>query len=101
MLRKNKKFKIKQILIKTFYNKNELKYIIYKSLLKNHYNSYIFRLSFTINIFFFKKLHYFKSYQKSICFFSLSKKVPSHKLNYSRFFLNKKLNTFNINNTFK
>ena len=101
MLLKNKKFKVKQILIKSYFFKNELKYKIYNSLLKNHFNHYIFRLSFSINLFFFKKLHYFNSYQKSICFFFLNKKIPSHKFHYSRFFFNKKLNTFNINNVFK
>jgi hypothetical protein len=101
MVWKTSLFKLKQLLIKTYFIKNELKYKIHKSFLKNQHNHYIFRISFTINTFFFKKLHYFKSYQKSICHYSLSKKVPNHKFSYSRFFLNKKLNTFNINNVLK
>jgi hypothetical protein len=59
----------------------------------------MFRLSFTINWLFVKK-QYFKTFQKLVCPFSLSKKVPNKNFSYSRFFLNKKLESFNINNVF-
>jgi len=101
MLAKRKKFKKQQLLLKFFFLKNELKFIIYKSLLCNHYNHYMFRLSFSINIFFFEKKDYFKSMQKLICPFSLCKRVPDKNFLYSRFFLNLQFNSLNINNTYK
>lgn len=100
MLEKRKRFKQNQLILKLNFLKNELKKTIIKSLKKNHYNNFEFRLSFTLN-WINNKIKYFKTYQKLICPYSLSKKVPNKNFNYSRFFLNKKLNTFNINNTFK
>jgi hypothetical protein len=49
MLEKRKKFKKNQIVLKLKYLKYELKSIILKSLLKNHFNDFLFRLSFTLN----------------------------------------------------
>lgn len=100
MLEKRKRFKQNQLVLKLNFLKNELKIKIIKSLKTNHYNNPEFRLSFTLN-WFIKKIQYFSSHQKLICPFSLNKKVPNKSFNYSRFFLNKKLNSFNINNTFK
>jgi hypothetical protein len=99
MIEKRKKFKKNQIVLKLIFLKFELKKKIKKSLYKNHFNDYLFRLSFTINWLFFKN-QYFKTFQKLVCPFSLSKRVPNKNFNYSRFFLNKKLNSFNINNVF-
>lgn len=100
MLEKRKRFKQKQIILKLNYLKTELKKKIIISLKKNHFNNSLFRLSFTLN-WIENKFQYFKSQQKLICPFSLSKKIPNKNFNYSRFFLNKKLNSFNINNTYK
>ena len=100
MLEKRKRFKKNQLVLKLLYLKRELKEKILKSLKKNHFNNYTFRLSFTFN-FFSNKKEYFKTLQKLLCPFSLCKKVPNKHFNYSRFFLNKKLNSFNINNTYK
>ena len=100
MLEKRKRFKQNQLILKLKFFKRELKEKIIKSLKKNHYNTPEFRLSFTIN-WLTNKTQYFKTQQKLVCLFSLSKKVPNKTFNYSRFFLNKKLNSFNINNTFK
>lgn len=70
-----------------------------KSLQKNMYIPALTRLSFfTEN----NKLGTrFKSMQRKFCSFYLDKKVPNAKFGYGRFFLNKKLNQFNINNTYK
>lgn len=100
MLEKKKRFKQNQILLKLFFLKYELKDLIKRSLFQNHFNSYNFRLSFSIN-WKIDKTQFFKTFQKLICPFSLSKKVPNKHFYYSRFFLNKKLNSFNINNVFK
>ncbi len=100
MLEKRKRFKQIQILLKLNFLKYELHQIINKSLKFNHFNDYIFRLSFTRNWQNDKK-QYFKTLQHLLCPFSLSKKVPNGKFSYSRFFLNKKLNSFNINNVYK
>jgi hypothetical protein len=100
MLAKRKKFKKTQLLLKFFFLKNELKFLIFKSLLKNHYNHYLFRLSFTVNIFFFSKNDYFFSLQKLICPYSLCKRVPDKNFLFSRFYLNTQFNSLNINNTY-
>lgn len=70
-----------------------------KSLQKNMYMPALTRLSFfTEN----DKLNIkFRSMQRKFCSFNLDKKVPNTKFGYGRFFLNKKLNQFNINNTYK
>jgi hypothetical protein len=99
MIEKRKKFKKNQIILKLIFLKFELKQKIKKSLHKNHFNNYLFRLSFTVNWLFFKN-QYFRTFQKLVCPFSLSKRVPNKNFSYSRFFLNKKLNSFNINNVF-
>ena len=101
MVFKRKLFKKKQLLLKLFFLKKELKLIIYKSLFKNHYNNYIFRLSFSTNIYFFKKIDYFKTLQKIICPYSLSKKIPSRHFLFSRFYLNKQLNYLKTSNIYK
>lgn len=101
MLAKRKRFKKMQLMLKFLFLKKELKLLIYKSLLRNHFNNFLFRLSFTINMFFFEKKDFFKSMQKLICPFSLSKKVPSQKFLFSRFYLNKTLNSLNIGNVYK
>jgi hypothetical protein len=100
MLIKRKKFKKNQLIIKYFFLKFEIQKLILKSLLKNHYNYYLFRLSFTINNFFNFKFFFFKSLQKLVCPYSLCKRVPNKKFYYSRFFLNLQFNTLNINNTY-
>jgi hypothetical protein len=100
VLLKRKKFKKKQILLKLNFLKKELKFLIHKSLLKNHQNHYIFRLSFTINLFFFSKKNYFWGLNKLICPFTLSKKVPDKKYFFSRFFLNTQFESLNISNTY-
>ena len=100
MLEKRKRFKQNQLLLKLKYLKYELKNLLWKSLKKNHFCHYTLRLS--INwLWQTDKSFYFKTYQKLICPFSLSKRIPNKNFCYSRFFLNKKLNTFNINNVFK
>lgn len=100
MLEKRKRFKQNQILLKLNFLKYEMRQLINKSLKQNHFNNYLFRLSFTLN-WQVKKCQYFRTLQKLVCPFSLSKKVPNRKFWYSRFFLNKKLNSFNINNVYK
>jgi hypothetical protein len=100
MLEKRKRFKQNQLLLKLKYLKYELKNLLWKSLKKNHFCHYTLRLS--INwLWQTDKSFYFKTHQKLICPFSLSKRIPNKNFSYSRFFLNKKLNTFNINNVFK
>lgn len=101
MVFKRKLFKKKQILLKLIYVKKELKLLMYKSLLRNHYNDYIFRLSFTINKFFHEKKDYFKTLQRMYCPYTLSKKVPSKHYLFSRFYLNKQLNYLKMSNTYK
>jgi hypothetical protein len=49
MIEKRKRFKKNQIILKLIFLKFELKQKIKKSLHKNHFNNYMFRLSFTIN----------------------------------------------------
>lgn len=100
MLEKRKRFKKNQLILKLLYYKQELKLKIKKSLLKNHFNNPLSRLSFTLN-WYTNKQQFFKTYQKLICPFSLSKRVPNKHYSYSRFFLNKKLNNFYINNVYK
>ena len=100
MLEKRKRFKQNQLILKLKFLKYELKSLIWKSLKNNHFCHYETRLSMNWS-WKFNKTFYFKSYQKLICPFSLSKRVPNKNLFYSRFFLNKKLNSFNINNVFK
>ena len=100
MLEKRKRFKQNQLLLKLKYLKYELKNLLWKSLKKNHFCHYTLRLS--INwLWQTDKSFYFKTHQKLKCPFSLSKRIPNKNFSYSRFFLNKKLNTFNINNVFK
>lgn len=100
MLEKRKRFKQNQLLLKLNYLKYELKNLLWKSLKKNQFCHYTLRLS--INwLWQTDKKYYFKTHQKLICPFSLSKRVPNKNFFYSRFFLNKKLNTFNISNVFK
>jgi hypothetical protein len=98
---KKKKFRKNQIILKMIFIKNELKRLIHKSLFRNHFNNFLFRLSFTISDFFNKQKNFFKSLQKLFCPFTLEKKVPSKHFLFSRFFLNKRLNGLLICNTFK
>lgn len=100
MLAKRKRFKNYQLKTKLLFFKKELNQKIIMSLKRNHYNNYLFRLSFTFQSF-FNKFDYYKTFQRLVCPYSLSKKVPNKHFYYSRFFLNKKLNTFNVNNTFQ
>lgn len=100
MLEKRKRFKQNQVLLKLNFLKYELKQLINKSLKQNHFNSYLFRLSFNLH-WYNHKSQYFHTLQKLVCPFSLSKRVPNSQFSYSRFFLNKKLNSFNINNVYK
>lgn len=100
MLIKKKQFKKQQLLTKYLFNKNELLCKIKLSLLRNHNTNYLDRISFTVSksntpIFFFK------SRQKNICLSTLSKKIPSKHYMFSRFFLNKQLNSLKINNVSK
>ena len=101
MLLKRTLFKKKQLLLKINFLKTELKALLIKSLLRNHYNHYIFRLSFCMVNKYDNKKHYTKSYQKLLCPYLLCKKVPSNRFMYSRFFLNKKMNLNKINGVFK
>ena len=104
MVLKRKLFKKKQLLMKYYYKKNELDFIIKKSLHKNHYNNFIFRLSFTKNDFYnvtTKENKFFHSQQKLICPYTLDKKIPSKHLMFSRFYLNKQLHTLKINSVYK
>ena len=101
MLIKKKKFKQQQILLKHFFKKNELKLLIENSLFKNHYNHYIFRTSFTVKNNNTDVNFFFQSRQKLICLQLLNKKVPSSKFLFSRFFLNKQLNSLKIANVTK
>jgi hypothetical protein len=99
MLSKRKKFKQTQLILKLYYLKNEFKFLLIKSLFKNHYNNYLFRLSFTVVSSFLTKNDYFLSLQKLICPYSLCKKVPDKNFLFSRFYLNEQFNSLNINNT--
>jgi len=101
MIFKRKLFKKKQILLKLIFKKKELKLLIYKSLFKNHNNNYIFRLSFSINLYYLEKKDYFKTLQKLFCPYTLSKKVPSQKFLFSRFYLNKHMNYLKTSNLYK
>lgn len=100
MLEKRKRFKKNQLILKLIFIKTELKAIINKSLKKNHFSTPLSRLSYNIN-WYNNKQQFFKTVQKLICPFSLSKRVPNKHFWYSRFFLNKKLNNFFINNVYK
>lgn len=99
MLSKRKKFKKTQLILKFYYLKNEFKFLIIKSLFKNHYNHYLLRLSFTIVSNYSTKYDYFFSLQKLICPYSLCKRVPDKNFLFSRFYLNSQFNSLNINNT--
>lgn len=101
MLIKRKRFKQEQLFLKHFFKKKELSNLIDKSLLKNHYNNFIFRLAGTVKENITDKFFFFKSRQKLICLQLLDKKVPSSKFLFSRFFLNKQLNSLKISNTKK
>lgn len=101
MFLKKKKFKKFQLLLKINFIKNELSTLLVKSLYKNHYNPYLFRLSFIIHKDKKNKISYFSTLQKLVCPFSLIKKVPNKKFSYSRFFLNKKINLLKMNNVYK
>lgn len=104
MVFKRHLFKKKQLLLKHNFFKIELIQKIKKSLLRNHFNHYKLRLSFTISNYesnIWDSNVYFKTYQKLICPYSLCKKVPSKHLLFSRFFLNKQINTLKINNILK
>lgn len=100
MLEKRKRFKKNQLILKLVFIKNEIKSIINKSLKKNHFLPPLIRLSYN-RTWYNSKEQFFKTYQKLICPFSLSKRVPNKHFWYSRFFLNKKLNNFYINNVYK
>ncbi len=100
MVMKRQRFVLKQRLLKFSFKKIELKLLILKSLFKNHYNDYIFRLSFCVKILFLDKKYYFKTLQKLVCPFTLEKRVPDKDYLYSRFFLNQNLNSLNISNTY-
>lgn len=99
MLLKKKLFKKKQMILRYFVKKNELFLKLKSSLLRNHFNYYKFRLSFTYYCSNIKNNKFFKSKQKLICLYSLGKKVPSKHFLFSRFTLNKYLNFLKINNT--
>ena len=101
MLVKRNKFYKYQLLLKVKFKKNELYYLIYQSFFKNHYLVPSFRLSFTINLFFFNKLDFFRSIQNLNCPYTLSKKVPSRHFLFSRFLLNNQFNTLRFTNTYK
>jgi hypothetical protein len=101
MFLKKKRFRKKQLLLKMIFIKRELNLLIQKSLFRNHYNHYIFRLSFTINSVFKERKDFFKTLQKLFCPFTLEKKIPSKHFMFSRFFLNKRLNSLRISNTSK
>lgn len=81
--------------------KTELKSLVKKSLFRNHYNDYVFRLSFTISNSKNSKKDYFKSLQKMFCPYSLSNKVPSKHFLFSRFYLNKQLNYLKVSGIYK
>lgn len=94
---KKKKFKSKQKINKQLFLATELRSLVRKSLQKNFFINSKKRLSYL-------KLKYetkFKTHQKLICLFLLSKRVPNRSLNYSRFFLTKNLNYLNIGNILK
>lgn len=99
MLSKRKKFKKTQLILKFYFLKNEFKFLLIKSLFKNHYNNYLLRLSFTIISGSENKNNYFLSLQKLICPYSLCKRVPDKNFLFSRFYLNAQFNSLNINNT--
>ena len=104
MVFKRHLFKKKQLLIKYQFINQELWKKIKKSLFLNHYNHYKFRLSFNLNQIeplLYDNNRFFKTFQKLVCPYSLSKKVPSKRLNFSRFFINKQINTLKINNMLK
>lgn len=101
MIFKRKLFKKKQLLLKHLFLKNELKLIIWKSLYKNQYQHYLHRLFFSIGDLKNPQLCNFKSLQKLFCYYTLCKKVPSKHFSYSRFFLNRYLNSLKINNVYK
>jgi hypothetical protein len=104
MVFKRNLFKKKQLLLKYNFQKIELVQKIKKSLLRNHFNNYKLRLSFTVHNYeqnISDSNIYFKTFQKLMCPYSLCKKVPSRHLLFSRFFLNKQINSLKINNLLK
>lgn len=101
MFIKKKKFKQNQLFLKKKFKTLEKTFLLKKSLLKNHYNHYLLRLSFTFRYDNELKDLFFFSRQKLICLQLLDKKVPSSKYLFSRFFLNKQLNSIKISNTSK
>ena len=101
MLFKKKKFKQQQLFLKYFFKKNELNKLLTDSLFRNHYNNYIFIISFTVKLLETNTSFFFHSRQKLICLHTLDKKVPSRHFLFSRFFLNKQLNSLKINNVVK
>lgn len=104
MVFKRHLFKKKQLLVKHNFIGQELWDIAKKSLFRNHYYHYKFRIAFNLNQH-EPVLHdtnrFFKTFQKLVCPYSLSKKVPSKRLHFSRFFINKQINTLKINNMLK
>lgn len=100
MVSKRTRFKLIQTILKLIYLNVELFKLIKKSLLSNHFLKPIVRLSFTV-LEKLKKTNFFKTHQKLLCPHSLSKKVPDRSFLFSRFFLNKKFNSYYINNVFK
>ena len=100
MVAKRARFKFVQKLLKLIFLKNELFNLIKKSLFSNHFLKPIVRLSYTLAVQ-LNKNNFFKTYQKLVCPHSLSKKVPDKNFLFSRFFLNKKFNSYYINNVFK
>lgn len=79
----------------------EIHSLITKSFLKNHYFNPQDRFACTVIFNNPSKLEFFCSYQKLICLQLLDKKVPSSKFLFSRFFLNKQLNSLKITNVTK
>lgn len=104
MIYKRKLFKKKQLLVRHLYQNNELFAKIRKSLFRNHYIKPISRLSFNIENLepaLMSSNIYINTFQKMYCQYTLCKKVPSKQFLFSRFFLNKQLNTLKINNVLK
>jgi len=101
MLIKRKRFKQNQLFLKYYFKKIEIHSLITKSLWKNHYFNPLDRFACTVFFSTPSKLEFFPSYQKLICLQLLDKKVPSSKFLFSRFFLNKQLNSLKITNVTK
>lgn len=94
-------FRQKQLLLKPIYKKNELKTKILKSLFRNHFQHYLYRLTYSKFLYTTDTNKFFKSHQKLYCFINLNKKVPSKNYMLSRFSLNKKIDTLSFYNLFK